>query len=390
MVEKLKANIWKYFLLILFQRRNYNPILAIYFLTLPNTTAQQIGFFIGIGSLAGFLFEIPSGYLSDKLGHKKVLILSRIFMLLSTLFFAFGNSLTYFIIGSIFLSICFAFTSGTADAFLHNTLVGLKKEKQFAKINGKIKANIALISMVMILLLPFLTQISIVMPIKVYLIFDVLAIIVALSLYSPKIKYDAQDEEGEKIFSQLMRFKGTGFYVFSIFFGILFGVLTGATVFNTVYVESLGLPIILIGTIMALSRIIWYVVGHNLWLLKKMSFKTLMLFEIIFFSGLLILISQMINPFIAGALMALITGYRRGRDPIIQEYYLDNFLINKRYKATMLSIKSQLEQLINSGFTFIVGFIMGISFSLGYLVTGICLFTSLILIYLVILKVTKT
>ena len=389
MINKLKANIWKYFLLILFQRRNYNPVLAIYFLTLPNTTAQQIGLFIGIGSLAGFLLEIPSGYLSDKLGHKKVLVLSRVFLLLSTLFFVFGGSLIYFIVGSICLSISFAFTSGTIDAFLHNTLVGLKKEKQFAKISGKIKANIALISMVMILLLPFLTRISIVMPIKIYLIFDVLAIFVAISLYSPKIKYDAQDEEGEKFISQLKRFKGTGFYIFSIFFGILFGILVGATTFNFVYVESLGFPVIFIGTIMAFSRVIWCVIGHNLWFLKRINFKTLMLFEIVFFSGLLILISQLINPFVIGVLMALITGYRRGRDPIIQEYYLDNFLINKRYKATMLSIKSQLEQLINSGFIFVVGFVMGISFSLGYLVAGICLFISLIPIYLLIIKIIK-
>lgn len=387
MQEKLRGNIWKYFLLILTQRRNYFPILAIYFLTLPNTTANQIGLYMGIGAFAGFLLEIPSGYLSDKYGHKKILILSRIFMLFSTIAFVFGNSLAYYIMGSIFLSFSFAFTSGTSDAFLHNTLIGLKKEKKYAEINGKIKANVALISAGMILLLPLLTKISLVMPIKVYLIFDIIGIFIALSLYSPKIKYDAQDEEGENILSQLKRFRGTGFYLFSIFMGILFGLLSGATAFNGVFAQSLGFPVIFIGSIMALSRIIWFVIGHNLKILKKMSLKSMILFEIIFFSGMLILISQMINPFIVGAMMALVIGYRRGRDPIIQEYCLNNFLINKRYKATMLSIKSQLEQLMNSGFIIFIGFVMGVSFSLGYLIAGIALFVILILMYPFVRKV---
>jgi fucose permease len=31
--------------------------------------------------LAGFLMEIPSGYFADRFGHKKTLILSKVFML---------------------------------------------------------------------------------------------------------------------------------------------------------------------------------------------------------------------------------------------------------------------------------------------------------------------
>ncbi len=166
MQKKLKSNIWKYFLLILTNRRNYVPILALYFLTLPNTTARQIGLYIGIGWFAGFLLEIPSGYLSDKWGHKKTLILAKFSLLLSTLFFIFGNSLPYFIIGSSLIAFGFAFTSGTSGAFLHNTLIGLKKEKDYGEIKGKIRAKASLISAGMILLLPLLTKISLIMPIQ--------------------------------------------------------------------------------------------------------------------------------------------------------------------------------------------------------------------------------
>ena len=75
MQKELRSNIWKFFLVMLTNRRNYLPVLALYFLTLPNTAANQIGLYVGIGWLAGFFLEIPSGYLSDIFGHKKALIL---------------------------------------------------------------------------------------------------------------------------------------------------------------------------------------------------------------------------------------------------------------------------------------------------------------------------
>jgi len=389
MKKQLKANIWKIFLFMLTNRRNYIPILSIYFLTLPNATAQQIGLFTGIGWLAGFLLEIPSGYISDIFGHKKTLILAKFSMLISTLFFVFGNSLPYFILGSTFIAFGFAFTSGTGAAFLHNTLVGLKKEKDYANIHGKMMAKVSLVSAGMILLLPLLTKISVVMPIKAYLIFDVLGILIAFTLFSPKMKYDAEDEEGEKIWSQLKRFKGTGFYITSLFIGVISGSIIAISVYKEPFVQQLGFPIIFIGSIMALSRVVWFIVGHNIKFLKKIKIQRLFLYEIFFFSIPIIISSQLKNPYIIGFIFATLLGYSFGRGSLIQEYYFDNFLVNKRFKATMLSIKMQIEKLFSSGIAFAIGFVMTISFSLGYLVAGICMLVVLAGIYPFMLKHLK-
>jgi len=380
-IKRLNSNIWKYFLVILTNRRNYIPILAIYFLTLPNTTAQQLGLFTGIGWFVGVLLEVPSGYFSDKFGHKKTLILAKISLLLSTLCFVFGNSLIYFILGSSFIAINFAFVSGTGGAFLHNTLTGLKREKDYGELHGKIRAKVSLISAGMILLLPLLTKISLTMPIKIYLIFDIIGILIVLSLYSPKIKYGAEDEEGEKILSQLKRFRGTGFYITSLFIGIMAGVAIGLSPFKEPFAQSLGLPIIFIGAIMGFSRIIWFIVGHNLKFLKRIKMEKLLLYETFFFSLSLIILSQLKNPYIVGIIIATFMGYYFGRSSIIEEYYLQNFLINKRYKATMLSIKELSRKLFQAIAIFVGGFFMVISFNLGYLVSGIFLLVVLLGMY---------
>jgi len=381
MQRQLKANIWKYFLIILTNRRNYIPILAIYFLTLPNSNAQQIGLYVGIGWLAGFLLEIPSGYISDEWGHKKTLILAKFSLLVSTLFFIFGNSLPYFILGSSFMALGFAFTSGTGGAFLHNTLVGLKREKNYGDISGKIRAKASLVSAGMILLLPLLTKIALILPIKIYLIFDVVGILTAFSLYSPKIRYSAEDEEGEKIWSQLKRFRGTGFYVTSLFVGFIGGFIMALSPFKEPFVESLGFPIIFIGSIMAFSRVVWFIIGHNLKILKKIKIQRLLFYEIFLFSGLIILSSQLINPYFISLIFVILIGYYHGRSSLIGEYYLNNFLINKRYKATMLSIKQQIGKLFESGIALLIGFVMAISFRLGFLVLGICMLLVLLVIY---------
>jgi MFS family permease len=389
MRKELKANIWKYFLIILTNRRNFMPIVSIYFLTLPNTTAQQIGLFTGIGWLLGFLLEIPSGYVSDKIGHKKALILAKFAMLFSTLFFLYGRSLPFFILGFSTMAFGFSFTSGTVSAFFHNTLVGLKREKEYGEVSGKIKAKVSLISAGIMLALPLLTKISLTMPIKVFLIFDLVGIITAFSLYSPKMRYDAEDKEGEKIWSQLRRFKGTGFYVTSLFLGISSGLIIGLSPYREVFLTSLGLPIILIGATGALSRFVWFVVGHNLKFLKRIKIKKLLFYEIFFFSGMMIISSQLRNPYLLLISIALFMGYSNGRGPILNEYFMNNFLINKRYKATMLSIKQQISKFFQSSFVFLLGFIMVFSFRLGFLIAGISTLVLLLAVYPFVKKSLK-
>lgn len=384
--KKLESNIWKYFLFVLTNRRNYIPILSIYFLTLPNATANAIGLYTGIGWIAGFLIEIHSGYISDTFGHKKTLIVAKISLLLSTLLFVIGDSLTYFIFGSIFIAVGFAFTSGTQNAFLHNTLIELKREKDYSKLVGKIGANASIVSAIMIMLLPLLSKVSIVMPIKIYLIFDIIGIVTAFSFINSKVEIEARDEEGEKIFSQIKKFWGSGFYITSLFFGIIGGLIMSTSPFRSPLIQSLGVPIIFIGSIMALSRVVWFFVGHNLHILKKIEIRKLIFFEFLFFSTLIILSAIIENYYIVILLWSLISGIFMGISPLISEYYLDNFLINKKYKATMLSIKSQISKMMESLFTFGVGYAMTVSFKFGFLLVGILMLILPLISYIFVRK----
>ena len=103
--------------------------------------------------------------------------------------------------------------------------------------------------------------------------------------------------------------------------------------------------------------------------------------ETIFFPIVIILIGFTTKYYILILFAAIFTAYYQARKPIINEYSLNHFLKNKRYKATMISIEQQIGNIIQGLASIGIGFLMGISFKLGYILTGIILFLLLIISY---------
>jgi len=381
--SNLEKNIPKLFFYSLSQRRHFITLLSIYFMTLPNSTANQIGLYSAIGLLVSFFLELPSGYISDNFGHKKTLILSKMFMTLSMISFIIGDSFWWFALGSAMLSTSFAFNSGTFSAFLHDTLEGMGKEKNFSKIRGKIGANVSLVSMFLIITLPFLTQIDILLPFYINLIFDIVGLFIVFNLKNPKKEITINKNNRRKIISILSEAKNLGVLPFSIFSATIIALTYTSSIYKEVYLVDLGFPIIFIGTVMGLSRFVWFLMGHNLEFLKKMfSMKNLLIFEIIFFTFSFMLISYLKNPYFVGFIFIIMIGYMWGRTPIFEEFTLNNYTKDKNYKATILSVNGQLSFMIKFVFTIIVGFIMGISYPAGFLFIGLLMFLILTISFL--------
>ena len=91
--ELLERNLKLFYPFILSQRRLFYTLIGIYFLMLPEMSDEvhMLGWFMTAGAAVSFLFEIPSGYLSDIFGHKKTLFLSKILMITSTLLYIFAG-----------------------------------------------------------------------------------------------------------------------------------------------------------------------------------------------------------------------------------------------------------------------------------------------------------
>ncbi|MGE4352400.1 MAG: MFS transporter [Bdellovibrionales bacterium] len=87
---------------------------------------------------AGFLLlsEVPSGYISDVMGHKKTLIMASVFMPLGIVIYVLNHSFWGFVFAEVFLALNASLRSGTDSALLYNSLKDMEGEKDYAKVEG--------------------------------------------------------------------------------------------------------------------------------------------------------------------------------------------------------------------------------------------------------------
>lgn len=364
------------------------PLLSIYFLSLPFAEARLIGLYTALGTLAAFLFEIPSGYLSDRLGHKKVLILAKVCMLVSTLAFIVAGNFWWFVVGTVGLSLGFAFSSGSLDALLHETLLVVKKDKQYARVRARMSANASLISAFIILSLPFLSSFNLRVPFIVFLAFDVFGLFVTLSLFAPPQEL-AVFKSFRSLFHDIKKAPLKGFYPVVFFGAFVSSAFLIISPFKEPFLQELGAPVVLVGVIMGVSRFVWFFFGRNIHLIEKyLAHNRIFIFELFFFPFIFVLASLMHNPFLFAFLLIVAIGYRYGRESYLVHLLIEK-ISNKRYKATMLSVYGQTEKILDTVLLLPVSFVMGKSFALGFFVVGIFLFTVLFVTYFFFILPTR-
>ena len=374
----LESNFWKYFVILLTSRRNYIPILSIYYLTLQNTKAFEIWIYTSAWYLGSLLFWIPMSYLADNIWHKKIIVLSKIFILISTLLIIVWDNFYYFLASSVFMSIWF--TEWILSSFFHDVLTNLKKEKEYKKIASGYKAYVSLVSVFIIIWLPFLTEINIKLPFIITLFLDLIWLIVSIILITPK-KETKLEEKPRNIFAIFKENKWNWLYPVIIFSSIIAWFLSADQAFRWPYLESLGYPVIYIWFVMWLSRFVWFIIWKYIHLLEKyISFKKMLFYEIFIFSGYYILSYFIKNPYIVWGIFSLVIGYVWWRSEIYNDYFFEN-IEDKKYKSTILSFKNLLKDLIQIVLWVSIWFVMNYSFKIWFLTLWIILLVSLSITY---------
>ena len=385
----------KFFIYLLSQRRNFIPILSIYFLSLPDTTAQQLWIFTAIWYFASFLLEIPSGYISDRFWHKRTLILSKILQALSVLLFIIwyfipGEYNFYvFVIAMITQTIWFSFFSWTTSAYFHEILEEQGRGKEYWKELAHLRWKVSLLSAFIILALPFLTTLHILWPFIIWFIFDILWLIVLFFL--PKWnKIETCSKSQKSILQVLKEAKQSKSLHVSIFLWLAIWFFLWEHPYRTIYLQDLWYPIVLIWAIMAWSRIVWFLVWKYAYILERIfTFRQHLFFETILFPVCLFMVFFFSNPYLVSLIFIFMIWYQHGRKPILEQYLIDNHISDKRYKATLLSLESQVSSILSAAISFGIGFIMAYSYKIGYLTLSAGLFFCMIISFYFIFRNKK-
>ena len=106
---------------------------ATWFLYFQNElSASEAILLYAVFDLSVTVLEVPSGYMSDRIGRRFTLIMSSLAFLLGLALLSFGGSFAVFIAGQMLLGAGSAFNSGTDTALLYQSLVasGRKSEME--------------------------------------------------------------------------------------------------------------------------------------------------------------------------------------------------------------------------------------------------------------------
>lgn len=90
-------------------------------------TSNKYLFFVVISYIVQLLFEIPSGVLADKYSKKKVLIISQILFIISTIIFIIAQNYIVFIIATVVAGLQKCFGTGIVNSFLYESLENKNK-----------------------------------------------------------------------------------------------------------------------------------------------------------------------------------------------------------------------------------------------------------------------
>jgi MFS family permease len=83
------------------------------------------------------VMEVPSGYISDRLGRKMTLVGSSACLAVAYLLFFTGQGLATFALAQVFLAAGFAAASGTDTAFHYESLSGVNRQADYATLEGR-------------------------------------------------------------------------------------------------------------------------------------------------------------------------------------------------------------------------------------------------------------
>ena len=107
------------------------PIFFLYFLEhLSFADAITLG---ALYYFSVFLLEVPSGYLSDRFGRKRILVAATVLFMCAYGLFLLADTFLSFAIAQVFLAAGIAFQSGSDTALLIGSLKALGRESEYAR-----------------------------------------------------------------------------------------------------------------------------------------------------------------------------------------------------------------------------------------------------------------
>ncbi len=389
-LEKLRLNIPKYYIQKMFTKRVYLPLVAIYSVGIAGVSLQGLGFIASITAVTSLLLEIPSGYISDKFGHKKSLVFGSIVVAISPLFYVMMPNFLGALLGMAVFFGGYAFHSGTMSAFLHETLTELGREDELAKVMTRAQTYGLLANVVLISLVPLTYSVDPRLPFLIGAFFLFINVLVVLSFTSPKPRDSVQTQEALSFRRLLKSLRSSNKFVLFLLLGLLTAVRNKMPEFREIHYQELGIPVESYGFLLAIGSLAAAAFSFYAYRLERLGPKKFYALDAVIVLLSLIALGTFRTPVAAIAIFALFVAYARSRTPVLHTMLLKESP-TQDMKATYISLMEFFGALNGIWVPLALGYLMGV-FGTGaaYLYFGLFLLVPVTVLFMLYLRRTET
>jgi MFS family permease len=138
MNKKIERNIKVDYLFRFLSNFSLTDAVWVLYLVYKGMSLWQIGLLEGIFHVISCLSEVPSGALADLFGRKKVIILSRLFQIISGAIMITSANFWYFAMAFVFSAWSYNLLSGSEEALIYDSFLYLGNEKSYYQVNGRL------------------------------------------------------------------------------------------------------------------------------------------------------------------------------------------------------------------------------------------------------------
>jgi len=358
------------------------PIFVLYFQQV-GLTLQEIFILQSINATAILLFEVPSGFLSDKIGRKKTLLLSIISIEIAFAIYILLPNFWAFVVADIFYALAISLYSGTFSALVYETLKEHNQEDDFKKVWGNIIFYTLLGTSGAALLSGFLATFSLRLPFIVNFFTYMVAFLALLFLHEPR---STEDKKSQKELLKAVKktfFNGSILKWVVLFSAIIYIFAQGAFYFYQPYLKLSGIELVYFGMIFASFNLVASIGSKYAYKIEK-ALGSLGVFIVIIF----LVSTSLIAMGLYSGIFSVIFIYAQQFVRMLKAIVVDD-LINKEssseYRATMLSIESLIRKALIALFLPLLGYLgdsIGIKTTLALMGVATLVFTLPIVIIL--------
>ncbi|MFZ1626540.1 MAG: MFS transporter [Candidatus Moraniibacteriota bacterium] len=333
------------------------PVIVLFFQE-NGLTLSQVFLLQSLFSLAVIVFEVPTGYLSDRFGRRTSIIVGCTFGVIGHSAYAMSTGFWGFLTAEIILGFGASFLSGTESALLYDSLREMGRTDEHKRVEGR-NTSLSMISeSVASILGGALALISLRFPLYCEAVIMLLLIPLSLSIVEPARQ--TLIPKGHPLRDMLRLMKYALHDHGEIKWLCLYSAVVAASTLTMVwftqpYLQKAGLPVAYFGAVWAAFQLVgascsWHAHAIEAHLRRRISLLTLIVLPA---TGFIIL--GITGSLAASVIIVLFYVTRGVHGPILSDYI--NGLIESEIRATVLSVRNLLARLLFSTLGPIMGWL---------------------------------